>query len=314
VDQSGIGIAARNTEKALGAVGVSVSRSPHDSFDVLHLHWVGPRSYALARRAKRQGRGVVLSIYTPPDLVRGSFNLDRVLARAYGRYLRLFARQVDLFVVPSRYAGRAVTSFADGRPVRVVSSGVDLDRFAFDPGRRAAFRKAYGLDRPTVLCVGQVIPRKGVETFLNVAELLPDLDFLWVGPKVHPFLFYSPRFERLLRRRPPNVRFAGFVRGIESAYCGCDIFFHPSHGESLGLVILEAAAVGMPLVVRRLPVYDGWLKETENCLMGETPAQFAEAISSLRIAGAPLPNGLARDHALNHIGGDLLDVYAEVLR
>lgn len=254
-----------------------------------------------------------MSLYTPPDLVRGSFNLDRALARAYGSYLRLFARQVDLFIVPSPYAARTVSPLANGRPVRVVSSGVDLERFRFDADQRAAFRKAHALDRPTVLSVGQVIPRKGVETFLEVARLLPDVRFLWIGPRVHPLLFYSPRFERLLRHRPGNTRFTGFVKGIESAYCGCDVFLHPSHGESLGLVILEAAAVGMPLVVRRLPVYDGWLNENENCLMGEDPREFAAAISAILAARSPIPNGLARSHALDRVASDLLQAYSEVL-
>ncbi len=313
VDQSGIGIAVRNTEKALVESGVAVTHDPRDAYDVLHLHWVGPRSYGFACRARRRGRPVVLSVYTPPELVRGSFNLDGTLARVYGPYLRLFAHQVDLFVVPSPYAAAAISSVADGWPVRVVSSGVDLDRFRFDPRKREAFRKTYALDGPTVLAVGQVIPRKGVETFLEVARRLPDLHFLWLGPKVHPLLFYSPRFERLLRHRPGNVRFAGFVEGIEAAYNGCDLFFHPSHAESLGLVILEAAAIGLPLVVRRLPVYQGWLKEKENCLMGNDSDELTAAVARLWETRSPLPDGLARAHALDRVSRDLLHAYNEVL-
>jgi 1,2-diacylglycerol-3-alpha-glucose alpha-1,2-glucosyltransferase len=256
---------------------------------------------------------VILSLYTPPDLVAGSFNLDRAVTRLYGSYLRFFARHVDLFVVPSAYAALSASPVSNSHPVRVVSSGVDLDRFRFDPRKRELFRAEHSLEAPTVLAVGQVIPRKGVETFLEVARRLPDLQFLWLGPKVSPLLFYSARFERLLRGKPDNVEFAGFVKDVEAAYCGSDLLFHPSHGESLGLVIIEAAAVGLPLVVRRLPVYRGWLKENENCLMGSSPDELAEAIGRLVETRSPLPNGLARAHALDRIGQDLLETYKEVL-
>ena len=81
------------------------------------------------------------------------------------------------------------------------------------------------------------------------------------------------------------------------------------------MAILEAAAVGLPLLVRRLAVYEGWLQEGVNCLMGEDPAKFRAAIETLLSESPPhLATGqLTRQHALPRVGEALAAVYREVL-
>lgn len=315
VNRSGIGVSTHNYVKALQGQGIEVTTDLNGDYDLLHLQWIGPRSLHYAWQAHKKGRSVVLSVHTPPELVHGSFTFSGVVACIYDWYLRGFARNVDLFIAPSQFTAKVLAPIARGRPIHVVTSGVDLNRFCYSREKREAFRSRYGLDRPTVLSVGQVIPRKGVETFLEVARRLPEVLFIWIGTRLNPLLFYSPRFERLIRQRTENVRFIGFVEEIEAAYSGCDLFFFPSHAESLGLVILEAAAVGLPLVVRRLPVYQDWLQEEKHCLMGKDPEEFKEAImrlldehpSSLSAAG------LAEKHGLERVGVDLIAAYQEVL-
>lgn len=315
VEQSGIGVATRNTVRALKEQGVDVTNDPADSYDLLHLQWIGPLSLYHARRAHRQGRPVALTVHTTPDLLAGAFTLSGTLTPVYRRYLRWFMRNVDLMITPTEAAAAQILPLVDGKPVHAFSGGIDCVRFSFAEKSRIEFRRKHDLHRPTVVAVGQVIPRKGVETFFEVARLIPEADFLWIGPSVSPFLFYSPRFSRALRHKPSNVRLLGFEPDIERAYCGSDVFFHPSHAESLGLVILEAASVGLPLVVRRLPVYEGWLHEGRNCLMGDSTAQFVSAISALIHSELPLlsRNGLLKRHSLDVAGRDLIAAYREVL-
>jgi len=302
--------------RALQEQGIEVTSDPTGNYDLLHLQWIGPRSLHYARLAHIQGRPVALTVHTTPDLIEGAFTMSHTLVSPYRRYLRWFMRHIDLLITPSQQAAESLQSLAPGKPIHVFSGGIDLDRFSFDERTRAEYRREHNLSRPTVLAVGQVIPRKGVETFLSVARILPEVDFLWIGPRVSPILFYNPRFNNILRNCPANVRFLGFEANIERAYCGCNLFFHPSHAESLGLVLLEAAAVGLPLVVRRLPVYHGWLKDGVNCLMGESPQEFAAAISTFVCNQAPSISSLeiAKCHSLHTVGHDLIAAYEEVLK
>ena len=315
VDQSGIGSAARNVVEALRARGIEITVDPTEDYELLHLQWIGPKSLYYAQRARKKNRPVVLSVHSLPEHIRGAFHCSALVAPSYRQYLRAFFHFVDLLVVPSAMAAQSLAPLAGARPIRVVSSGVDLHRFRYDQEKRDNFRRAYGLNRSTVLAVGQVIPLKGVETFLEVARALPEIFFLWVGPQPSRLLFLSPHFERLIRQRPAHVHFTGYLADVESAYCGCDLFFHPSHGESLGMAILEAAAVGLPLVVRRLAAYEGWLHEGVNCLMGKDRAEFEAAIETLLSESPPrlATEQLARQHGLQHVGEALAAVYHELL-
>jgi len=314
-DRSGIGAAVRNHVSALVEQGFEVTSDPRQKYDLLHLHWPGTSALRFARRARRAGRPIVLSVHTLPQLIRGACNFSGGLAWIYLRYMRWFVRYVDLLIAPSPFAAELLRPIAGRTPVHVVSSGVDDRRFRFSEEKRSSFRVRHGLERPTVLSVGCVIPSKGVTTLLDVAGRLPEVDFLWAGPRFHPFLHFSPRFERALRRAPENVRFLGFVAGIEEAYCGCDVLFHPSLGESLGLVILEAAAVGLRPVVRRLPVYRDWLEDTVDCLMGDDVPSLADAIERLTSEDPPQLSvkRIVRGHRLHDVGERLSGIYRELL-
>ena len=286
-----------------------MTTDPRAEYDLLHLQWIGPRSLHYADAARRKGRRVVVSIHSLPSLLRGAFSFPGIIGPAYRTHLRRLVRHVDAVIVPSAPAQEELIPLVGSTPIHVVSSGVDLARFVRDPNRRREFRARYGLDRPTVLSVGQVIPLKGVEDFFRVAQALPEYQFLWAGPRPSRFFYFSPRFEATLRRRPRNVRFLGYIPEPEAAYNGSDVYFHPSHGESLGLAVLEAAAVGMPLVVRDLPVYRGW----EGIQRGRDVPEFTAAIRAAIGEGTVADYPFVAEHSLAAVGKRLVEVYEEVL-
>jgi len=315
VDQSGIGVAQRNTLRALSEAGIEVTDDPRERYDLLHLQYIGPKAWYRALQAHRKGVPVVLTVHSLPELVRGAFTCSALVATLYGAYLRRLIPTVDLLLTPSPFAAEILRRHASGKAIRVASSGVDAPRFAFQEDRRRAFRQTWRLEGPVVLAVGQLIPLKGVATFLEVARALPEVEFLWVGPRPSRLLFYSPLFDRMLRARPKNVRFAGFVPEVEQAYSGCDAFFHPSHGESLGLVLLEASAAGLPIVARRLPVYEAWFHEGEDGLLGEDPEEFGRKLRGILAGGARQREvgALALRYDLPRAAEALLAAYREVL-
>ncbi len=203
-------------------------------------------------------------------------------------------------------------------PVYVVSNGADLLRFRSDAERRAAWREKLGLRGFTVYCAGNVLPRKGVLDFISVAELLPELQFIWFGQKWGPLALY-PRMEWRIRKAPDNVRFPGFVADPAGAYDACDLFFFPTFGETQSLVLLEAAALGKPLVVRDIPAFSS-LKHGIHCLKGNSVEEFAEAIRAVagdralreRLAEGALQ--FAREHDLSAVGKRLTSLYERILR
>jgi phosphatidylinositol alpha-1,6-mannosyltransferase len=168
-------------------------------------------------------------------------------------------RAARVVVMSSAFIARVVRTAVPARvPVSVNHPGVDLDRFNpdVDPG---TVRDRHGLaDRPVVVCVSRLVRRKGQDSLIRamrrIRERVPDAVLLVVGEGP-----YRRSLERLAADAPAgSVVFSGEVPQVEIAahYAAGDVFAMPCRTrlaglevEGLGLVFLEAAACGRPVVV-----------------------------------------------------------------
>jgi phosphatidylinositol alpha-1,6-mannosyltransferase len=152
----------------------------------------------------------------------------------------------DVRFAVSRYTARSVQRIS-GSPVEFLGAGVDIEAF-YPPAVPPAN------DPPVVGCVSRFVPRKGQDRLIEaVARLDRDVELLFVG---------KGRTENELRRKAEDlgvrIRFEVDVPWSElpGLYQQMDIFCMPSKSrwaglevEGLGLVFLEAAASGVPVLV-----------------------------------------------------------------
>ncbi len=321
VARSGFRTAFAQHLRALERLGVPVTTDPTDSFDILHLHWFGPRSLYYLKRAKQQGKLVIAHAHSIGAYdFKDSFTLSNTFAPLYERYLHYFYELSDAIFTPSQHAKALLEAQGLSRPIYVVSNGVDLERFRFDARTREAYRKRWGLERFTVFCAGNVIPRKGVLDFLEAARRLPQFDFVWFGQTWSRLLAFDSEMHQALEARPANVKLPGFVEDTPGAFSAGDLLFYPSYGETHGLVLFEAAALERPILVRDLPEYTaaGW-NDGENCLKGQTLDDFCKKIvmlaqdERLRARLARQAYRLAEANSLDCVGQRLSRLYRELL-
>lgn len=319
VAKSGFKTAYLNHKKALKLSGVEVTTDPTDDYEILHLHWFGPRSLYYLKKAKRSGKMVVAHAHSTGKYdLRNSFTLSNIFAPAYERYLDYFFNQADYICTPSRHAKSLLTQ-RGFRKVFVITNGVDRDEFSFTKESRAHYREKLKLNEFTCISAGNVIPRKGIIDFIKVAQKLPQLDFVWYGHRWNKFLAFHPTMHRWIENRPSNVKMPGFFEDAVGAYSAGDVFFFPSYGENQPLVLLETASLGIPPVVRDLPEYGGWLKDGVNCLKGETIKDFTEILEKLsddRALWDELSKGqkeLAEKNRLENVGKELKKFYSSLL-
>jgi glycosyltransferase involved in cell wall biosynthesis len=163
------------------------------------------------------------------------------------RYLRWFHNQAAVTYCPSE-AVQAILRDRGFRHVRIWSRGVDLERFS--PQRHSAtMRQRHGpIDALHLLYVGRLTPEKDLpvlfEAYRRVAQARPEraLQLLLAGDGA-----YSPRAKAAA---PAGVRFLGHLEGerLGAAYASADVFVFPSRTETLGNVVLEAMASGLPVI------------------------------------------------------------------
>jgi spore coat protein SA len=184
---------------------------------------------------------------------------------------------------------------------RVIYNGVETDAFnsIWDPGpQRQQIREQYGLkDEPTVLFAGKLRESKGVHILLRamarVWEIAPRAALVLVGGTEYgrgrtmretPFM---GRLRRDLAQAPGRVVLTGFIppADMPRAYLLGDVFVGPSQiEEGLGLVFLEAAAAGLPIIATRRGGIPEVVREDFNGLLLRQPddaAELAEKITRL---------------------------------
>ncbi|MFC7081410.1 glycosyltransferase family 4 protein [Halorussus caseinilyticus] len=211
----------------------------------------------------------------------------------------------------------------------VVPNGVDLNRFG-DPDHEVVteVEAKYDLgDRPTLLFVGTVMPRKGVVDLVRAVEQVAasghDPRLVVAGENdLDPA--YTDRVRSLIREAglEEHVELTGFVPSEElpALYALADVFVAPSLEEGFGMTVAEAMAAGTPVVgtrVGRVP----WLLDDERCGRVVEPGDadaFASAVSELlddpaeRDRMAERARERARDVSWEGVTEDVRSIYQEV--
>ena len=314
LSQCGIGTALKRQETALKSAGVDYTTDPTDDYDILHTNTIGPKTLYYVSRAHKAGKKVVMHAHTLDVDTRNSFTGSNTIMPIFKEYLKFIYGKADLLLCPSPYAKGILREYGMKQRIVPISNGVDLNTFKFSETRRKKYRKEFGLEGVVPFSVGHVFARKGVKTFVDVAERM-DNQFIWFGKIYNKFLVSSREIEEMVNNPPKNVHFTGFVDDIIAAYCAGDILFFPSLAETQGIVVLEAMAMGRPVVVRKLPVYDGWLHDGRDCLMCSNDDEFIDTIKRLEDDKTEVQrlvknaNETIKGHSLDLIGKQLREVY-----
>jgi spore coat protein SA len=223
---------------------------------------------------------------------------------------------------------------------RVIYNGVETGAFAslWDQAPEALeVRRQYGIgDEPTVLFAGKLRAAKGVHILLAAMDLVwqsvPRAVLVLVGGTEYgrgramretPFM---SQLRRDLDRAPGRVVLTGFIppAAMPRTYLLGDIFVGPSQiEEGLGLVFLEAAAAGLPLIATRRGGIPEVVQDGFNGLLlqqPDDPAELAAKIISL-LGDPPLRQRLGRQgrdwvlatFAWEHIARTLEAFYDDIL-
>jgi 1,2-diacylglycerol 3-alpha-glucosyltransferase len=219
------------------------------------------------------------------------FHYVRFLPKASLRALsRRFSRgqcnDLDGLVVPSRQMRAVLEGYGVSAQMEVIPTGLALKDFSVGDG--AAFRARYGIPakRPVIAYVGRVAFEKNIDFLLRVTarlkEFIPDILFVISGE--------GPALKALQERARKaglegHALFVGYLdrRGpLLDCYRAADAFVFASRTETQGLVLLEAMALGTPVVSTAIMGTRDVLRQGEGAvIVPEDEVAFAEAVAAL---------------------------------
>ncbi len=306
----------RNQKEVLARSGIEFVEQWDDSCDILQINTPWLNSLRLIYRAKRRGMPVAIWSHVSAEDIREVFRFGWLISRFMRHYLAYAYGLADIVFCPSEYTKSLLINY--GLPADklvAVSNGADVHIFKKDEAKREAARKEYNLAGTVVGTVGLAIPRKGIATFLDLARAFPENTFIWFGK-----IYSSLLTKSLPKDMPPNVVFTGYVKDIVAAFNALDVYVFPSWEENQGMTNTEAAAVGVPMLLRDLPAYRGYFTDEKDCLMAHDESEFAPKLARLlknrqerELFAVRAKERVMREQSLEAIGKQMKMLYEKLL-
>ena len=232
-------------------------------------------------------KGVNVSyVHFLPDTLDGSIKLPKFAFNIFKKYVTKFYNKADYLVVVNPIFIEDLVKFGiDRDKIKYIPNYVSRDNFyKISDEEVVDIREKYNIkkDAFVVLGVGQVQTRKGVLDFIDVANKMPDVTFVWCGG--FSFGRITDGYEELKKiyeNPPKNVIFTGIIKREEmnAMYNMADVLFMPSYNELFPMSILEAINSNKPLLLRDLELYKDIL--FNKYLIGTNNDEFVERLNEL---------------------------------
>lgn len=217
--------------------------------DIVHLH--SSKAGILGRVAFPKSK-VVYTVH--------GFDSIRIAYRKYLPIEKAMQNRCQAIVGVSQYDERNLRSEGITNHVETVYNGI----YPPAPLNNNPFERVQGYEGK-VLCIARLAPPKRFDLFLEVAALLPQYAFIWIGNQ-----------HEVTEKYTPNVFFMGNVPNAGAYNAYADVFMLPSNYEGLPIVIIEALACGKPVVASAvggiselLDGSNGFAVENESKVMAE---------------------------------------------
>lgn len=314
VEKSGVGRALYHQLKAAELNRINYAQSLKDA-DVVHINTVFPDAVCMAIKSKINGVPVAYHAHSTKEDFRNSYIGANLVSGTFKQWIKFCYSLGDVIITPTEYSKKLLKGYGIKKPIYAVSNGIDLADYQPTKEKGKRFRERYGIgeNEKVVMSIGLLMKRKGVPDFVELARRMPEYKFIWFGT-ANLKLAGSEVRKAVTENLPKNMIFAGYADKpkIQEALSGSDLFLFPSYEETEGIVVLEALAMKIPVILRNIPVYKGWLENKKSCYMTNDIDEFAKITGVLENRLPDLmENGYAvvKKKSLKIMGMQLLKVY-----
>lgn len=319
IKKSGLGKAINHQMQALDDNNIPYTRNEKDDYDIIHINFYGLKSYFMAKKAKKKNKKVIYHAHSTEEDFRNSFKFSNQLAPIFKWWICKCYKLGDHIITPTPYSKKLLEGYGL-KNISAISNGIDTNFFKKDELLGEQFRKKYNFKEndKVVMGIGLYLERKGILDFVELAKRLPQYKFIWFG--YTDLKLVPKKIRKAVTTNLPNLIFAGYVEPemIKGALSGADLYIFPTLEETEGIPIMEACACKQKALIRDIPVFEGWLNDSENVYKAKDIDGFEIKIK--KILNNELPDlteeaykvTLSRD--VKKVGTELIKVYEDVLK
>lgn len=186
---------------------------------------------------------------------------------------RRLARLTKKLITVGEQVSKDLLQVSVGKPEKYVSIASEGEKLVFVS--RSDARRNLNLDQetPVVLWMARMAPVKNPSLALEVAQMLPEINFLMAGG--------GELFTQIKEQAPPNVILLSWVDAAE-VIPAADIFLSTSLNEGIPYSLIEVLSAGVPVVAVESGAISEIIQHKENgFLTSKVPAEIANQISEL---------------------------------
>lgn len=200
------------------------------------------------------------------------------------KIMSLVMKKHDYFLSSSKYTDRYFNYYGIEKNIyhyRFTSlTQEDMERHKKMSSERNKYREKLGIDKYTVLSVGQPIYRKGYDLLVRAIKDFKDKKFIVIGGK--PMDEVS---KYIYDNNITNIKFVGLLNPteLEEYYAACDAFILPTREDIWGLVINEALSFNLPIITSDNCVAGLHFKDNCTIVKNEDVEGYKDAIENLKI-------------------------------
>jgi len=322
IGKSGLGKAIKHQMKALENEKIEYTLDPKEDYDILHINTYFPKSYFLAKKAKKQGKKIVYHAHSTEEDYKDGFIFAKQTSKLFKKWLIKCYSLGDVIVTPTLYSKNLLQGYKglEDKKIYDISNGIEIEFFKKDEELGKKFRKDYGFKKndKVIIGIGLYIERKGIVDFVELAKRLPEYKFIWFG--YSPLAAATAPVKKAVNTKLPNLQFPGYVEQevIKGAMSGADLYIFPTLEETEGIPIIEACACKQNAIVRDIKIFDGWLKNGKNVYKAKDVDEFEKKIKDFFDGKLPSVTEeaykVAVERDLKTVGKKLKAVYKEVMK
>lgn len=288
--------------------------------DIIHAH--GYRYFpaylaALARHITEIP--MVLTTHSSPETRMPT--ISALYNHTVGKFV---LKTTDQIISLTKMGAEYLTSIgAKSEKISVIPNGIDSNLFSRGTDGYS-FREKYGITGKIILFVGRLSKVKGLNYLIDampeILNEMPDAILLIVGPDFGRQMGLKRRVKQLFIEK--KVLFTGYLPDDElvGSYAASDLFVFPSLAESFGIVLLEAMAMGKPVIATNVGVAHDLIRNGVNGFLVEPrrPDQIAKTVISLlknenlAIKMGNINRKIASEYSWDNITQTICEVYRKL--
>jgi 1,2-diacylglycerol 3-alpha-glucosyltransferase len=257
-------------------------------YDILHSHTPGPVGMVADQIGRMRSIPHVHTFHGFfPDYTHYYFGEGQLSASVSNMFAAWWANRANFLIVPSSKVKTWLESINVTREIRIIPNGIDLSTFNSIGGRKSRYLVRKGVVAPddfVLLFVGRIAKEKSVkrliDAFAPLTTVYSDIKLVLVGdgpdkPEIEDYVAAVGLGGR--------VTFTGYVNSADmpDVYRAADVFTFLSTSETQGMVVLEAMASGLPVIVQNDAAYEDTVFHGVNGFAIEDAEGFAAAVEIL---------------------------------